>query len=279
MLSSSTSTASTLSRILLSHTETTDWELLPAFRTLAFKSEDFLIKITRDAQKRFRYVKLMSTGSVNLYKSFTYLQPDEYRFSHDSVFLARKAYEIVRDENIKSAHIMDLCAGCGIVGLDFAFHAAKELSFQIHSLDFLEVQDIYAPYLVKNLERFGQEANLDLKSNFYFENYANVTSQPEFSEGYDLILCNPPYFDRNQGKLSPSDFKNRCRFFIDSGFSELLRSINFLLKPHASAFILVQSLHDHKIDPLLELKEYPQLTLKSRGKIRATDLYQLTKIP
>jgi tRNA1(Val) A37 N6-methylase TrmN6 len=220
----------------------------------------------------------MSNGTVNLHKSFTYLQPDEYRFSHDSVFLAREVFEIATKEKMAVSHVLDLCAGCGIVGLDFAFHLYQETSSQIEKLDFLEIQKIYEPYLQKNILNFSVETGKVLNTGIFIENYANVPSLTAVENHYELILCNPPYFRITQGKLSPSEFKNRCRFFIDASFSELLSSVNFLLKPGGSAFILVQSLHDHKIDPLKELGHFPNLLIKPRGQIRSTGLFQITKL-
>jgi len=219
----------------------------------------------------------MATGSLNLYKSFTYAQPETYHFSHDSVFLARKVFEIIRDENLHSDRVLDLCAGCGIVGLDYAFHVANELG-RASKVDFVEVQKIYEPFLNKNIQTLNSLFSEIVTSECIFENYANLHLNHQMHEKYDLLLCNPPYFRLGQGKLSPSEFKNRCRFFIDSGFKELMQAISFLLKPRGSAFILLQSLTDHNINIISEVEGFQLFTVKNRGLIRATGFFQLTKI-
>jgi len=218
----------------------------------------------------------MSTGSLNLYKSFTYAQPETYHFSHDSVFLARNVFEIVRNETLPASQALDLCAGCGIVGLDYAFHSAHELGKSTR-LDFVEVQRIYEPYLIENIKTFNSLFPEKLISQMIFENYDTLHLNSSLREKYDLILCNPPYFRIGQGKLSPSEFKNRCRFFIDSGFEQLIQSIHYLLSPRGSAFVLLQNLNDHNIDILAELRKMNILSIKERGLIRATGFYQLQK--
>ena len=109
------------------------------------------------------------------------------------------------------------------------------------------------------------------------QNYDTLQGNIEKKDYYDLIVCNPPYFRNNQGKLSPSEFKNRCRFYMDSDFKKLLNSISYSLKKAGKAFVLIQSLEDHKIDILTELQSQKNFKILHRGRVRATDLYQLTK--
>jgi tRNA1(Val) A37 N6-methylase TrmN6 len=219
----------------------------------------------------------MSNGTINVYKSFTYQQPVDYRFSHDSVFLARKVFETVNTEKLETFAVLDLCAGCGIVGLDYAFHTVNEGPSRIGQLDFFEVQDVYKDFLISNIATFKDLTRCQISSQTFIDNYANAETFPELKEKYNLIVCNPPYFRVSQGKLSPSEFKNRCRFFIDSGFPELIKAISYFLKPGGTAFVLVQSLHDHNIDAASEFIKFPELSAVHSGKIRSTDLYRLTK--
>ncbi|MBY0451861.1 MAG: methyltransferase, partial [Bdellovibrionaceae bacterium] len=90
--------------------------------------------------------------SVNPHYTFNYSQPEDYRFSHDSVFLAREAFTLTRGQNLANTKVLDLCAGSGIVGLDFLFHRAQA-GLSLPSLtDFLEVQEIYRPHFEANTE-------------------------------------------------------------------------------------------------------------------------------
>ncbi len=199
-------------------------------------------------------------ASINPYYTFEYSQPQEYRFSHDSVFLARKAYELVKDDVKPNWRVLDLCAGCGIVGMDFLFHCRNEQVPLPAVCDFLEVQSIYLDHFNENKKRLGQIAT---ELNFVNRNYDH-----ELNGTYDLIICNPPFFEVTQGKLSPSEFKNRCRFFIDSTKDRLITVIQNGLNRDGSALVLSKD---------LDLSKYAiNLNSQKSGDIRGTPLFILT---
>lgn len=176
-------------------------------------------------------------SSVNKYPTFNYSQPANYHFSHDSVFLARAVFERHGEQLTQGdMQILDLCAGCGIVGMDLVFHQLKEKSFS-GQVDFLEVQEIYHGHFVQNQEIMqGYFPEQALKFNWLQKNYATSID----SKKYDLIVSNPPYFVVGTGKLSPNDFKNRCRFFVDSDWQTLVRFMQSSLKPKGQAYFLVR---------------------------------------
>lgn len=213
-------------------------------------------------------------SSINPHFTFHYSQPPEYSFSHDSVFLAREVFEWCRRESFQPRRALDLCAGCGIVGLDFLFHLRQaELSLP-ESFSFVEVQEVYREHFALNRERLG---SLETWTEFIGKNYADVGGQ-----AYDLILCNPPYFRPGQGTLSPSDFKNRCRFFIDSDFHQLIKSLGHNLSPLGKAFVLLRDLGDHGWNPLIEAHEIlgDDFILQKVADIRGTDLILIRrKVP
>lgn len=145
---------------------------------------------------------------------------------------------------------LDLCSGCGIVGLDFLFHLRDYGTPLFSRFDFMEVQRIYTNHFEENRQRFG----IGLPdTRLLLENY-DVLKTPAFRQSYDLILSNPPYFRPGQGKMSPSEFKNRCRFFIDSDFQNLILGIDQALKPEGRAYILLRDLQDHGWNPLDEAR-------------------------
>lgn len=208
-----------------------------------------------------------------------YSQPEEYHFSHDSVFLARYVFEwIQKKANFQLLSAADFCSGCGVVGLDFLIHLHQNKMKLPDSVDFIEVQDIYQKHFEYNQSQFQLLCPSDVGLIFLNQNYSVVSQETSFFEKYDLILCNPPYFNLGQGKLSLSEFKNRCRFFMDSDFEHLLKSIRASLKADGVAFVLLRSLKDHKIE--YDLKKLSQdfgVGLEIVGDIRGTDVLKIQK--
>lgn len=218
-------------------------------------------------------------SSINSYFTMQYSQPEEYHFSHDSVFLARYVFEWVRQNtNFQFQSVADLCSGCGIVGLDFLIHLYQNKMKLPDAIDFVEVQNTYRNHFEHNVSQFQLLCPSDIRSCFINQNYAELSQQPLFFDKYDLIICNPPYFNLGQGKLSPSEFKNRCRFFIDSDFDHLLKSIHDSLKNQGAAFVLLRSLKDHKLDyDLKKLSQSFGVDLEIVCDIRGTDVLKIQK--
>lgn len=217
-------------------------------------------------------------SSINPFYTFEYVQPSEYHFSHDSVFLARKVYELIQKENLNFDHCLDLCSGCGIIGLDLTFHLKKENDFLPKQFDFIDVQNIYQDYFHKNLETLKSNFLMksDLNYNFICANYDELMTNDSYKNKYNLIVCNPPYFRKQHGALSKSEFKNRCRFFLDSDFKNLILAIQHLLSAKGKAFVLLKSLERHGIDIQSELDSFgTQLSFTNLGLIRETNLFQI----
>ena len=178
--------------------------------------------------------------------SYEYSQPKEYHFSLDSIEMARSIAELWRPSaELDSLRVLDLCAGSGVVALEL-----RHLRPGLQRLDFVEVQEIFIPHLERNLKIAGCDAR---RCKIYPNNY-EILLDPEFSKTYDLIVCNPPYFRREQGKLPPDEIKLRAKFFIDSTFEKLIESIEHSLSPTGEAFILVRDLSDHGWDTLSDLR-------------------------
>ena len=190
----------------------------------------------------------------NLFPTFNYSQPEVYRFSHDSVFLAREIFERHQhDIKKRDYQILDLCAGCGIVGMDLLFHQLQNSSFQ-GECDFLEVQMDYRDHFQKNkltLQKSFEDQKLTI--NWIEKNYADIKEYKK----YDLILANPPFFIKSQGALSNNKFKNRCRFFIDSTWTEMLYFTKNSLKKEGKAYFLVRD----DLKKLIEREYYFDISL------------------
>ncbi len=176
-------------------------------------------------------------SSINSFPTFKYAQPESYHFSHDSVFLAHQIFEKHSQEISHPGYdILDLCAGCGVIGMDLLFHQLKESSFQ-GEIDFLEVQEIYQIYFEKNQQTLQNcFPAKKLKMNWRQKNYADIKEYKK----YDLIISNPPYFLKESGLLSDNEFKNRCRFFLDSSWNEMIFFMKNSLKENGKVYFLVR---------------------------------------
>lgn len=209
----------------------------------------------------------------NTHYSYEYHQPKEYRFSLDSVFLAQKVAKSLKyHPRLEELALLDVCAGCGVVGLEVQFHLPE-----VAKIDFVEVQEIYRPYFEKNAQ---QAQNNRTEFNFLALNYAELLNA-KFEEKYDVVVSNPPYFFIGEGLLSPNDFKNRCRFFIDSDFRNLIESILFVLKKSGKAYLLVRPGIHHGRDLFQEIKKITEnrATALIFDEVRGTNIVELTKKP
>jgi len=167
-----------------------------------------------------------------------YLQPEFYRFSQDSIYLASKASQLFSTYfstySCDQIKILDLAAGCGVVGLEFIqkIKCQRELE-KIVSLDFLEAQEAFIPFLAKNIDWVRSHFKNNIKMSILHQSFQTFSD-----ERYNFVISNPPYFEEDSGLL-PFEMKRRmARFFHDSSFAEYLYSLGRILLPGGIAVFL-----------------------------------------
>ncbi len=125
-----------------------------------------------------------------------YLQPEFYRFNEDSLKLVR----FIMKELKNAEKILDLGAGCGVIGIELANH------FQSSDLHLVELQEAFRESLTANLKN---QLNRKTHHQVYLSSFSSWI--PEIK--YDLIVSNPPYYLPGRGMLGPSEERNRTRSF------------------------------------------------------------------
>ena len=192
------------------------------------------------------------------------------------MFLARRVFDFLKSERIDTNTALDLCAGSGVIGLDLLFHLRAGNRKTPLDFDFLEVQHQYREHFEENVHRLGL---VQTKIQFINGNYADKNILLR-ADAYDLIVCNPPYFSTDQGKLPASELKLRSRFFIDSDLESLFGFIENRLSSTGIAFVLIRNQLEHKHDQLSAVQELckGKLRLQVMDDVRGTDVVLLSRL-
>lgn len=164
-----------------------------------------------------------------------YLQPDFYRFNQDSIKLVK--FIVTRES--KSETILDLGAGCGVLG----FELAKV--FNPTHLHLVEVQPEYLPFLESNSNFFLPPAT---KLSISIQSFKEFSS----STKYSLICSNPPYYLPGSGQLSPDPRRNIARSFVRDGWESLLLVVENSLEQEGKAYFVLKN--DFKLRQHVEIQ-------------------------
>lgn len=157
-----------------------------------------------------------------------YSQPDAYHFSEDSILLAKLAMSHPHTRKLNLKWVLDLCAGCGVVGIEFLLSYKESCS-----LDFVEEQEIFSAHIDQNVKNLIPIERQPLIRKI-IASFSSFTSLVE----YDLILCNPPYYFRGEGRLPPDPIKEKCHFIERADYIHLVQKLAHLLSKDGIAFFL-----------------------------------------
>ena len=163
-----------------------------------------------------------------------YDQPDFYRFSEDSTLLAR----FITENQKQYQTLLDICAGCGVVGIEIGLKMSS-----MSKIDFVELQTDFIPYLDKNCSDF-------LKPNqfkIYQESFLNFRT----NQTYDLIVCNPPYFQMNNSRPNKDQRRDLCRRLVTFELEELIHYFKEFANKGSDIFFTYLNTYQF-LDPMIK---------------------------
>lgn len=144
-----------------------------------------------------------------------------YRSSIDSFLLA--SFLVVNGSEL----IIDLGAGNGIIGLLLAWLYPQS---QIVGL---EIQPELVELARKNVENNGYRERLKV-----FRGDIKICQQYFKLHSFDLVVTNPPYRKINTGRINPDLRKAVARHELTMDLSQLISSVNYLLKPKGIFYMI-----------------------------------------
>jgi len=155
----------------------------------------------------------------------TYLQPDFYKFGHDSLELVDF---IVKRRSDSDTSFLEVGTGCGVMAIEMA------MKLPDISIDAIEPLNEFYPFISENIKSFGV-TNITL-SSVALEDYCSVENGT-----FDIIFFNPPYFWEGESRPSPNQLRNHCRQMKKESFDTWLVKIEELLNPDGKVFLTYRS--------------------------------------
>ncbi len=192
-----------------------------------------------------------------------YQPKNGYCYNSDTLFLYDFALPFLKHRH----HILEVGAGCGILGLLCARDCACNLTM-------IEKNPKMAELCAHNLRINQIQANLIcadfLEHEFFNFHQANSQYNRQDSKSqnqFDIILSNPPFYHDGVIKSQNTDIFS-ARYAQNLPFLDFVRKVNSLLKPQGefifcydakAVFHLFNVLHSYKIRPICLRFVYPKV--------------------
>ncbi len=152
-----------------------------------------------------------------------YSQPDFYRFNEDSL----KLVKWVSMKVSKASQLLDLGAGCGVIGIELANLLRPE------KLNLLEVQTEFVPHIQKNIRT-------QLKHRIPVEVVNESFGKWSPKKKYDLITCNPPYFLPGRGEPYKDARRELARSFVLDNWKIFFDTLDKAMTESGRAFLVIR---------------------------------------
>lgn len=146
-----------------------------------------------------------------------------YRFSIDPVLLAH----FVRLK--KEESVLDLGAGCGIIGLILLYR----FSHRISSLSAFELQPGLAALCRENVLTNSYQEKMNVRQGD-LRTIRNFFPAGSFS----TVVCNPPFYTPGRGRTSSNPEALVARHQIECSFDEILSAAAYVVKNKGKLFLI-----------------------------------------
>jgi tRNA1Val (adenine37-N6)-methyltransferase len=142
---------------------------------------------------------------------------DGFRFSIDSLLLSCYVHSRHGEK------IMDLGTGCGVVSFGVLINTVHK-DIELVGVDISKELIKLAQHNACNLgfDQSFSTRQIDVKEI--------MTSKEFYPEEFDQIICNPPYRDIDQGRMSPVQSKNMACFSTQASLQDFVAAAAYSLK-------------------------------------------------
>ena len=169
---------------------------------------------------------------------------DGYRFSIDPVLLSHFV-RLGKDEKI-----LDLCAGCGVIGLILLYRSGEA----IHSLTAFELQKALVGLIRENinLNHFSHKMQViegDLRE-------IALSCAPE---SFSTIVCNPPFYPVGSGRASKNKEAEIARHQVACSLLDVVSSAAMAVKNKGRIYMIYPA---EGVGSILNLLKKQKITVK-----------------
>jgi tRNA1(Val) A37 N6-methylase TrmN6 len=169
---------------------------------------------------------------------------DGYRFSIDPVLLAHFV-RLAKDE-----YILDLGAGCGVIGLILLYRARK----QIQKLTAFELQSSLVQLIRDNISLNQFEEQMQV-----LEGDLRHVKQFLVPESFSTVVCNPPFYPAGSGRASSNKESQLARHQVACTLTEVIAAAALSAKNRGKVYLIYPA---EGLGTLLALLPKQQLIVK-----------------